>query len=133
MEASLILKEMDLIEYSRLKAGLKESGKITLRVASDSMLPLLKIGQSVNVINQDPQKAQKFDILVFWQDNKLICHFLWAVQEKSGINERVYITKSLKSPKDVDLPIKENLILGKIDVKIPLILKCKVFMMNRWI
>lgn len=115
---------MDLLEFKILQNKLLAGESLNLRVASDSMVPLLKVGELIKVKKADIDSLQKFDVIVFFQDDKLMCHFLWSIQGDH------LITKSLKDPTRTDWPIKETLLLGKTDVKVPLLSKIKVWLLN---
>lgn len=115
---------MDLIEFKLLQNKLAAEESLYLRIASDSMMPLLKVGEIVEVKTADLDSLKKFDVIVFYQDDKLMCHFVWSIQGDH------LITKSLKDPKSVDWPIKEALFLGKLKVKVPLFSKLKIWLLN---
>lgn len=115
---------MDLIEFKLLQSKLAAGESLKLRIASDSMLPLLKVGEVIEVKKADLNSIQKFDVVVFFQDDKLMCHFVWSMQGDQ------LITKSLKDPKSVDWPISEAAFLGKTNVRVPLLSKLKVWLLN---
>lgn len=120
---------MDLLKLKTLKIKLDQEDTLSLRVASDSMEPILKTGQIIQVKKIKSHELKKFDTIVFFQNEKIMCHFLWAIQIDAE-GKTLLITKSIKNPKEIDLPLKENLLLGKVDVKIPLLLKLKIWLKN---
>lgn len=122
--------DIDLLKFGALRKRLKTTGELTLRVASDSMEPILKEGQLVVVQERELRQLKRFDIVVFWQQNKLFCHYLWTLQEDLATGEIGFITKSLKSPQDIDLPSKEYYLLGIVPNQIPLYFKIKVLIKN---
>jgi hypothetical protein len=122
--------QMDLVDFFKLKSRLDQQGEMKLNVASDSMHPVLKIGQKITVKPSNGVPLRKFDIIVFWGQGKLISHFLWAKQMNEANSEFVIITKSLKEPSSHDIPIKENLILGIVDCKLSLLSKISVWLRN---
>lgn len=121
---------MDLIDFSKLKSRLDQHGEMKLNVASDSMHPVLKVGQLITVKPTPTSILCKFDIIVFWGQGKLMSHFLWAKQWNETDKDYVFITKSLKEPTSHDLPIKENLILGIVDSKISTLSKISIWLRN---
>lgn len=125
-----MIMDMDLLKFRTLKLKLQQQGELSLKVASGSMIPVLKIGQIITVKKAQPWELKKFDILVFWQSEKLMCHFLWSKQKQFKGKEVRFITKSLENPREIDLPLKECLLLGKVDVTIPLSFKIKVWLKN---
>lgn len=120
--------DMDLLKFRTLKSKLDREGSLSLRVASESMVPVLKTGQIITVKRADLDNLKKFDILVFLQNEKIMCHFLWSVQTNEGQVE--FITKSIENPTEIDIPIKEGLLLGKVDATIPLHIKIKIWLKN---
>lgn len=121
---------MDLIDFYKLKSDLAKSGELKLRIASDSMHPLLKVNSLVKVVPLDLDQLKRFDVIIFWENDRLMSHFLWAKQSSEKSEKSLFITKSLKDPKGFDLPIKDNLLLGTLDVKIPILTKIKIILMN---
>lgn len=121
--------DMDLITFKALQNRLSREGLLELRIASNSMEPVLKKDDLITVTETKKSSLKKFDIIVFWQNNQIICHFLWSIQTtRSG--EELFISKSLKKPKEIDDPIKEGLLLGKANAKIPLYFKLKMLLQN---
>lgn len=120
---------MDLLKFKALKIKLGQEGSLSLRVASDSMEPVLKTGQIIQVKKIQSHELKKFDTIVFFQSEKVMCHFLWAIQTDAE-GKRLLITKSIKNPQDIDLPLEEEFLLGKVDVKIPFLLKLKIWFKN---
>ncbi|MFA5582774.1 MAG: signal peptidase I [Bacteriovoracaceae bacterium] len=123
-----MIMDMDLLKFRTLKSKLDREGSLSLRVASESMVPVLKTGQIITVKRADLDNLKKFDILVFLQNEKIMCHFLWSVQTNEGQVE--FITKSIENPTEIDIPIKEGLLLGKVDATIPLHIKIKIWLKN---
>jgi hypothetical protein len=115
--------EIDAIEFEKLKSLLALKGELKLRVASDSMHPVLRISQIITVRPCHSDSLKRFDIIVFWEQGKMICHFLWAKQHNKMNKESLYITKSLKSPLDHDIPIIDKMILGKVAIELPFLRK----------
>ncbi|MBY0517938.1 MAG: S24/S26 family peptidase [Bacteriovoracaceae bacterium] len=96
-------------------------------VITGSMVPVLQVGETV-VVDVD-STIDIHDIIVFWQDGKLVCHTVWR---KNRIirdeGEEVWVTRGIASNM-MDLSIKKSEILGKvISHKLPLWWKLKL----RW-
>jgi hypothetical protein len=121
---------MDLIDFIKLKSQLSQKGEMQLHVASDSMHPILRVGKLVTVKPSVSAELNKFDIIVFWGQGRLISHFLWAKQWDDVNKDFIFITKSLKDPKSYDIPIRENLILGAVDFKLSMLTKIKLWLRN---
>lgn len=91
------------------------------------MEPLIPINAELIVKKLNEHDIlKKFDILLFKQDENLICHFLW--HQNIVFDEGSIITKSLKNSKE-DLPFKRKQIIGVVtNYKINLRLKLKVYL-----
>ena len=74
------MKEITSIEDYRQIAGkiAKEESqvgdKIRLRVISDSMAPLLKVGDTVIVFPNSPAALRRGDVIVVWRNEEFITH-----------------------------------------------------------
>lgn len=79
------------------------------RIVSDSMEPLIKRGDEISV-EVGTQHLERFDIIVFLQDNKLICHYVWSVNKI--VTPLLFQTRSLKGLKDHPVPLENY--LGKV-------------------
>ncbi len=60
---------------------LKELPFFRGHIVSESMLPVLKIGDKI-VVEVGSDKLERFDIIVFWSQNKLVCHYVWAMNRR---------------------------------------------------
>ncbi len=88
------------------------------RVVTGSMEPLIAIGSGVIV--EVTADIKPHDIIVFWQDNKLICHVFWKKNEiiRSQGHE-VLITRPLLG-RAWDVSIQPSQVLGKVlNYKVP--------------
>ena len=100
---------------------------IHLRIASDSMTPLLKVGDEIQYekINDPYHDLKRFDVLLFSYQGKLMCHYLW----KMGRLQKNFITRSLKNFHEEDMPVRASDILGRIlYVKIPWHLRLRIIL-----
>lgn len=79
------------------------------------MEPLLKVGSIYTVTPVNLNELQQFDIILFWQKGKPFAHFYWG-KHRLG-NVKGHMTRSLKYPSEVDPPINDENILGKISIK----------------
>lgn len=114
---------MDLNQFKQRKIQLKATGKYQGKIVSGSMHPLIKIGDIIQVEAISLEQLEKFDIIVFYQNEMLVCHFVWH-KSRFGNQDEV-ITKSLIGGED--LPIKKELILGRVkNFKLSLIDKIKM-------
>ena len=79
------------------------------KIVSGSMEPVIKIGEEILVVVK-AKDIKKFDIIVFKQNNKLICHYLWSINKM--IDPKLMQTRSLLGGKD--FPIREEDYIGKV-------------------
>lgn len=79
------------------------------KIVSGSMEPVIKVGDDILVMVK-AKDLKKFDIIVFRQNNKLICHYLWSVNKI--IEPKLMQTRSLLGAKD--FPIKDEDYVGKV-------------------
>lgn len=79
------------------------------KVVTGSMLPVIQIGDSI-VVEVKATKLRRFDILVFVQDNVLICHYLWT--KNKVVQPVLYQTRNMGGGKD--FPFKEEDYIGRV-------------------
>ena len=99
-------------EFFYIKEKLKkQKDTLSMRVISDSMMPLIKIDEIIEVQNCELENLKIFDIIVFWQANKMICHIYWSA---SPDRPTCILTKSLKYRKNFDIETESSHYLGKV-------------------
>jgi signal peptidase I len=79
------------------------------QVVSDSMVPVLKVGDRV-VIEIGDLNLKRFDIIVIFVDGKLICHYIWKIN--SFVKPVIIQTRNMR--KQMDIPIMLDDYLGKV-------------------
>jgi len=90
-------------DFEKLKS--EQKNFIKVKVLTPSMHPLIRVKDQILVERRLAQDINPYDILVFWQNNKLICHFfIKKVGDK-------YICRGLNN-KDYDDPIALEDIFG---------------------
>ncbi|MES2527112.1 MAG: S26 family signal peptidase [Bdellovibrionota bacterium] len=93
-------------DFEKLKALPFFQGNIV----SESMLPVLKIGDKITV-EVGNEKLERFDIIVFWSQNKLVCHYVWAINRT--VRPLLIQTRSTFY-REKDYPIEFADYLGKV-------------------
>lgn len=96
------------VSYEDFKELKKNFDKFTkVRIITPSMEPLILINDMVVIspLPKDLNDIRPYDILVFWQKNKLICHFF--IKKENGM----YITRGLNN-KEKDEPVQEDHLYG---------------------
>jgi signal peptidase I len=76
-----------------------------------SMEPFIHTGEEILIKKFNPETLKSFTPIVYWRDNKLICHFY--VKKLALSNKTYYLTKGLGA-KNFDKPVKEEFILGEV-------------------
>jgi signal peptidase I len=88
---------------------LKKIPMFKSKVVSDSMVPLINIGDEV-IIDVGHQDLKRFDIIVFYHDGKLISHYLWRINR---IVKPILLQTRNMSGK-LDYPIEQKDYFGKV-------------------
>ena len=97
-----------------LKKQLVNESVVKLKVVSDSMVPLIKIGDLIEVQKiADLKELKHFDIIVFDQAGRLNVHFLTKIDH----THQQYITQCLKFRGENDYPLKPDQIIGLVKNK----------------
>lgn len=101
--------------------------QIKFKVISDSMYPLIKIGDELHFVS-DLKGLNVLDIVLFKREEKLVVHFVWRNQIK--FNSTV-ITRSLKNPFTDEAPVHKTLIVGQVtNFRIGFFLSLRIFIIN---
>lgn len=79
-------------------------------IVSDSMVPVLNIGDKITV-EVGSRKIERFDIIVFWSQGKLVCHYLWAINKRV---EPILLQTRNTQYGEKDYPIDFDDYLGKV-------------------
>lgn len=79
------------------------------KVVSDSMSPVIKVGDEV-VVEVGTRDLKRFDIIIIWVEGKLICHYLW--QKNQIISPILLQTRNMRGERDY--PVPEADYLGKV-------------------
>jgi len=103
----------DFEHYLMMKKIILSRGKIEVEIVSDSMEPLIKTGELIEV-NDLTEELNLFDIVVFWRDGRFVAHFIWRF---NGLSHKTVTTRSLKDKSSNEVPVELDHILGIIKVK----------------
>lgn len=79
------------------------------KVVSGSMLPIIQIGEEV-IIDIGNMEIKRFDIIVFYLDGKLVCHYLWHLNR--FLKPILLQTRNMSGR--MDFPVKIEDYLGKV-------------------
>lgn len=101
--------------FSLQKQALEIEGQAQFQVISGSMQPLIPVGATIKVISLSRlgRPLRRFDIVVFFQQNYLICHLVHHINQLQ-LGDKKYVTRPLRKTYD-DLPISEADILGVVE------------------
>lgn len=108
------MKKQTSLEIEVLRQKLASGSPHQLTVVSDSMSPLIAIGEDI-VVHPRPAKEDLkiFDIILFYQGGRLNAHFLTKIDWQGD----TFITRPLKDPRHQDYPLQYQDILGIIKNK----------------
>lgn len=99
------MNELSRDEFEKLKA----MPFIKSQIVSDSMTPIINIGDNV-LIEVGNLKLHRFDIVVIYVEGKLVCHYLWKMN--SFVKPILIQTRNMR--KQMDFPIVLEDYLGKV-------------------
>jgi hypothetical protein len=109
-----------------IKIKLAALGQMKHPVVTGSMEPLIAVGSWIEVKPCKIKDLNQFDIIVFHQFEKLICHYVWYF---SKLKQDEVITRSLVGGED--MPINENHLLGRVvNFDISKFQRFKIFLKN---
>lgn len=101
---------------AEIQHALEEYDVVELNVVSGSMLPLIGINEKILVqsIHKLNRELEPFDIILFLQDQILLCHYVAHINFLPGPDGRRFVTtQGLSSPGE-DLPVYYDQILGTV-------------------
>lgn len=94
-------------DFFKLKSELSRPREIV--ILTGSMSPFISPGDKITVFPLGGRELKKFDPIVFWREQRLICHFFYRKEFRDG--KELVITKALNSSKE-DPPIDQDQVLG---------------------
>ena len=97
--------------YISVASLLLQQGKIRFRIVSDSMSPVLRPGDLVELEAAKPAELKAGEIIVFSRSEVLIGHRLVRSFEKEGT--QWVVTKGERGPNE-DLPVPTAQVIGRI-------------------
>jgi signal peptidase I len=92
-----------------LKKKILEQPFFKGKIVSGSMIPVIEIGEEI-MVEVKAKELKRFDIIVFVQHQKLICHYLWTINKI--VEPRLMQTRSMGGGKD--FPISEDEYVGRV-------------------
>ncbi len=104
--------------FHSVKQRLQDKKKMTFHIASDSMFPLLKKGDLIEVVPllENRNILKRFDIIIFLDRERLICHYVWNMNTTMSSMERpLVVTRSYFNSYEDDIPISYENIMGVVD------------------
>jgi signal peptidase I len=106
-------KKISRLDFQSLKTVLEIKKLMSFTIASGSMEPLIMTGENIVVepINGD---LKKFDIIVFYFGEKLVCHYLLHCNEIPSMKmQKTYVTRGLANGYE-DLPCENDELFGRV-------------------
>ncbi len=101
--------EYSLEQFLSLKKTFNTDKNV--KILSSSMEPFIYKGDTVTVSPCELSKIDKGDAIIFWQDDKLICHLFFGMDTINS--QEMLITKGINS-RDFDDPVNPKFYLGLI-------------------
>ena len=98
-----------LEDFLKLKSSFNSNKKV--RILSGSMEPFIYKDDIIIVSPKEIDSLKKGDVIIFWKDNKLICHLFHRFEKVQ--NQDCLITKGINSKK-YDSPVQRKFFLGII-------------------
>lgn len=92
-------------EFQKLKQLPIFKGK----VVTNSMEPVVMVGEEI-VVRVGEQNLKRFDIIVIYLHDRLVCHFLW--QKNSLVKPILLQTRNMRG--GTDYPVGQDEYLGKV-------------------
>lgn len=86
---------------------------VSIRIVTGSMEPVLKVGATYVLVRHHFDKLKRFDLIVFWNGEVPVAHYVWHINKEFGQGQ--VVTRSLQSPDREDLPVGDDMILGRLD------------------
>lgn len=125
-EAKLKKGDLSLIEFESLRTVLEIKRRLDFTVVTGSMEPLIRTGSRIEV-EKLAEPLKKFDIIVFFSRQKLVCHYLLHVNSiLSPLGKKTYVTRGLANGYE-DFPCDEDLIFGRVvSHKIPVLTRLMI-------
>lgn len=94
------------------------------KIASDSMEPLIPVGAEILIEAVKAEEIKRFDILLFEESSKLMCHYVWHVNKTFNKGE---ITTRNLSFGEKDLPFGFDKVRGRVvNFKLGFFTKCRI-------
>ena len=88
---------------------LKKDKFIKTLVISDSMEPILKPQEKIT-IEVNATELKRFDLVVIYLNQKLVCHYLWRINKI--VAPILLQTRSMTGQSDIPVPVTDC--LGKV-------------------
>lgn len=101
--------KISYLDFQKLKANFDRP--IEIEILTGSMSPFISPGQKIIVFPLGDKKLKKFDPIVYWGSEKLICHFYYG--EKTEGKKRYIRAKALNGSKE-DPPFESEKVLGVV-------------------
>jgi hypothetical protein len=128
-------REVTLAEAMTVRESIRSEKHVGFTVVSGSMEPVIMTGSLIEVEPVESiDELRTFDIILFWNGKRLICHYLWHLNQLPGADgSRIIITRPL-TPKDgEDLPVAVEHVLGRIaSHKIPFWRRVRIIFRKRF-
>lgn len=96
-----------------LEDKLKLQNVVSVQAHGNSMQPLIKNGQILDLKKIKPEEIYVGDIVVYKKNNSVVCHLVIAKQTDVTKSETLFITAGSNTKHD-DIPVLASEILAKV-------------------
>lgn len=71
---------MSFEDFLQYKNKINSEKQLRVKIISPSMEPLIRVDQKLTVHKVETQ-LKPFDIIIFFQKDRLICHYIWHINK----------------------------------------------------
>ena len=106
-------KDIDFTAFQMIQIALKKKCQLDVRVLGKSMNPILFEEDILTVYPLlSLENLKRFDVIIFWQNNLLICHYFWRFNTHFQTDSTTLLTRPLNPVRAHDHPIEMSQVLG---------------------
>ena len=106
-------KDISFTSFQIIQMVLEKQSQLDVRVLGKSMQPILFEKDIITVYPLTSlESLKRFDVIIFWQNNLLICHYFWRLNSHFQSDSTTLLTRPLNPIRAHDHPIQLSQVLG---------------------
>ena len=119
-------------KFFSIKTKLAKEGGFPINILTDSMEPVIRPGENVDVKLSDLDSLNVFDIVIYWDEGLkiLVCHYFVGFTKVINKKRKYLVCKGIKS-KNKDFIISPDCFLGVVDKKLPFLTRVREVVKHR--